>query len=321
MATKEKYRGGGRFSAKAKKTRQADNLRRASKHTEERQAQEARKAKAPAVHYNQPNPFNHKRLAIQLGLVAAVVAAVLLGVSVFFRVENVVVYGNDTYDAWTVREASGIQEGENLLGFGSMRAKVRITEELPYVQYVRIGVNLPDTVNIYITEYPVVYSVEAEGGSWWVVGSDGRVVGQTDVGAAAANTIISGMKLQKPAAGEAAVAADPEPETATNAAGEEVQLPIITSGADRLKAALAVMKSLEKCDVLGQVASIDVSKPGDMKLWYGDRFEVLVGDAANMDKKITWMRDAVAQMEDYQSGTLDVTFTTYPNQAGFTPFE
>ena len=321
MATREKNTGRGKFSARAKKTRQADMLRRASKHTEERQAQEARKAKAPQVTYNQPAPFNHKRLAIQLGLVAAVVVAILLGISVFFKVEKVVVYGNETYDAWTVREASGIVEGENLLTFGSVRACTRITAELPYVQYVRIGVNLPDTVNIYVTEYPVVYSVEAENGSWWLIGSDGKVVAQTDVGAASAYTKILGVKLVSPVLGEMAAAGEPEPETATNAAGETVQLPVITSGADRLKAARTVMASLELCDVLGQVASIDVSKSGDLKAWYGERFEVLLGDSANMDKKITWMRDAIAQMEDYQSGILDVTFTNYPNQAVFTPAE
>ena len=81
MATKEKFKGRGRFSAKAKKTRQADNLRRASRHTEERQAQEARKAKAPAVNYQPPKPFNPRRLAIQLALVAALTAAISLQVA------------------------------------------------------------------------------------------------------------------------------------------------------------------------------------------------------------------------------------------------
>lgn len=317
MATKEKYTGRGKFSARAKKTRQADMLRRASKHTEERQAQEARKAKAPAVTYNQPAAFNHRRLAIQLGMVAAVVVAILLGVSVFFKVEKVVVYGNESYDAWTIREASGIAEGENLLTFGSVRACNRITKELPYVQYVRIGVNLPDTVNIYVTEYPVVYSVAAEDGSWWLMGSDGKVVSQTDVGAAAAHTKILGLTLRSPEVGQMAAAAEAEPETATNAAGETVQLPVITSGSDRLKAALTVMNSLELCDVLGQVASIDVTTPGNMTAWYGERFEVLLGDSSQMDKKITWMRDAIGEMEEYQTGTLDVTFTNYPNQAVF----
>jgi len=321
MATKERFSGRGKFSARAKKTRQADMLRRASKHTEERQAQEARKAKAPAVNYNQPAPFNHKRLAIQLGMVAAVVIAILLGISVFFKVEKVVVYGNEGYDAWTICEASGIQTGENLLTFGSVRACGRITEELPYVQYVRIGVSLPDTVNIYVTEYPVVYSVEAKDGSWWLMGSDGKIVAQTDIGAAAAHTKILGLTLSSPVVGEMAAAAEGQPETATNADGETVQLPVITSGNDRLKAAKTVMASLELCDVLGEVASIDVTTPGNMTAWYGERFEVLLGDTSKMDRKITWMRDAIAQMEDYQTGTLDVTFTNYPNQAAFTPAE
>ena len=81
------------------------------------------------------------------------------------------------------------------------------------------------------------------------------------------------------------------------------------------------MASLELSDVLGQVASIDVSQTGDMSLWYGVRFQVLLGGEKNMDKKIAWMADTIAQLEDYQSGTLDVTFTARPDQAIFTPFE
>ncbi|MBQ8238151.1 MAG: FtsQ-type POTRA domain-containing protein [Oscillospiraceae bacterium] len=321
MATKEKKAGRGKFTARKKKTRQADMLRRASRHTEQRQAQEARKAKAPAVNYSQPAPFNHRRLVIQLGIVAAVVVAILLGISVFFNVENVVVHGSDKYDAWTIREASGINEGENLLTFGSMRAKVRILEELPYIQNVRIGVSLPDTVNIYVTEYPVVYSIQDADNAWWLIGSDGKVVDQTDVGAAAAHTKILGVTLHDPVVGADAVAAEGQPESVTNTEGETVPVPVVTSGEDRLEAAMTVMAALEKCDVLGQVASVDVTKPGDIIAWYSDRFEVLLGGTGSMNKKIAWMRDAVAQMEQYQTGTLDVTFTNYPNQAAFTPFE
>ena len=121
--------------------------------------------------------------------------------------------------------------------------------------------------------------------------------------------------------GQTAVAAETAPETTTNAAGEEVKIPVITSGADRLKAAQTVMASLELCDVLGQAASLDVTTPGDMTLWYGERFEVLLGDTKKMDTKITWMRDAVAQLDEYQTGTLDVTMTNYPDQVAYTPFE
>ena len=316
MATKEKRRG--RFT---KKTRQADMIRRAQKHTQERQEQEARKAKAPAVSYNQPTPFNPRRLAMQLGLVAAVVVAFLLGVSVFFKVEKVVVYGNRSYDAWTIREASGINEGENLMAFGAAAAGDRIMKELPYVEKVRIGVTLPNTVNVYVTEYDVSYSLEADDGSWWLMTSDGRIVEEIDVGRSAAHTIIQGVKLSSPVVGEQAVAAENGPETSTNEAGEEIEVPVITTGKDRLEAAQTIMASLELCDVLGEVASIDVTQTGNMSLWYGVRFEVLLGGSKNMDKKITWMADTIDQLEEYQTGTLDVTFTARPDQAVFTPFE
>ena len=308
MDTREKKRA--KF---AKKSRSADMIRRAQKHTKERQEQEARKAKAPAVSYNQPRPFNPRRLAMQLGLTAAVVAAFLLGVSVFFKVEKVVVYGNESYEAWTVREASGIREGENLMTFGASAACDRIMEELPYVEKVRIGVTLPDTVKIYVTEYEVAYSVEAEDGSWWLITSDGRVVEQIDLGRASAYAALEGIRLTAPQAGEQAVAAEEVPDD-----GET--RPVINSAADRLKAAQTVMASLEKCDVLGQVASINVENPGDISLWYGIRFQVLLGGTRNMDKKIAWMVDTIGQLEDYQAGTLDLTFTARPDQAVFTPF-
>ena len=315
MATKEKR---GKFT---KKPRQADMIRRAQKHTKARQEQEARKAKAPTVTYNQPSPFNPRRLAMQLGLVAAVVVAVLLGVSVFFKVEKVVVYGNSSYEAWTVREASGIAEGENLMTFGAAAACDRILDELPMVEKARIGVTLPGTVKIYVTEYEVTYSMESESGDWWLVTSDGSVVEKITVGASAAHTIIEGVKLSDPKVGEDAKAAEPEPEMGTNAAGEQIELPVITTGEDRLKAALGIMSALELSDVLGQVATIDVSHTGDMSLWYGSRFEVLLGGVKGMDKKIAWMASTIDQLEDYQSGTLDVTFTARPDQAVFTPFE
>ena len=316
MDTKEKKKG--KF---ARKSRPADMIRRAQRHTKERQEQEARKAKAPAVTYNQPKPFNPRRLGIQLGVTAAVVAAFLTGVSVFFKVDKVLVYGNGGYEAWTIRDASGIREGAGLMTFGASAACDRIMDELPYVERVRIGVTLPDTVKIYVTEYQVAYALEAEDGSWWLMAADGKVLEEINVGSAGAHTIIKGVKLRSPKVGEEAVAADAEPETATNAAGEDVTLPVITTGEDRLEAAKTVMASLELCDVLGEVASIDVTQTGDMSLWYGVRFRVLLGGVRNMDKKIAWMADAVDQLEDYQTGTLDVTFTARPNEAIFTPFE
>ena len=54
-------------------------------------------------------------------------------------------------------------------------------------------------------------------------------------------------------------------------------------------------------------------------MWYGQRFQVKLGDAYNMDIKIDWMKKAVNQRSDYDMGVLDVSFTTWPDRVGYTP--
>jgi len=106
------------------------------------------KTPTPAVIYTQPLPFNRDRLIVQLITVTAVVLAIVMGLSVFFKVKTITVTGAETYSPWAVREASGISEGDKLLTFSKIRAASQIMANLPYVKGVRIGIKLPDTVNI-----------------------------------------------------------------------------------------------------------------------------------------------------------------------------
>ena len=92
------------------------------------------------------------------------------------------------------------------------------------------------------------------------------------------------------------------------------------TGAARLSAALTILEQLEANDIVGEAASIDVSSLSNIELWYGQRFQVKLGDVDNMAKKIRWMKSVVNQRSDYDMGVLDVSFTTWPDQAGYTPF-
>ena len=58
----------------------------------------------------------------------------------------------------------------------------------------------------------------------------------------------------------------------------------------------------------------------NIELWYGQRFQVKLGDAGNMNIKISWMKSAVNQLSEYDMGILDVSFTTWPDRVGYTPF-
>lgn len=278
------------------------------------------KKRSPAaeVVYTPPEPLNRKKLILRLLTVAAVAVALFVGCSIFLKVENIKVSGAEKYDEWLIREASGIEVGEGLLTFGKARAAGRITEELPYVKSVRIGIQLPDTVNIHIEELEVVYSAQDQDGGWWLLTSDGRIVEKTSESKAKKNTLLLGFQLLEPAAGEQAEAFEPETEE-TNESGEEVVITVTNK--DRLDTALEIIYQLELNGIIGKAASLDVTDMGSIELWYGTQYQVELGDPGQIDFKIAAMKQAISQMGSHQSGVLDITFTTMPDKVGYTPFE
>lgn len=290
---------------------------RPKKRTSRRTESSRPKTPTPAVIYTQPLPFNRDRLIVQLITATAVVLAIVMGLSVFFKVETITVTGADTYSAWAVREASGISEGDKLLTFSKIRAASQIMANLPYVKGVRIGIKLPDTVNIMIEEESVVYAIKSSDGQWWMMDSDGRVVEQANNAKAATATQVLGVTLEAPTVNEKGVATEMTP-SETNELGELI--PVTTTGAQRLTAALQILKALENNDIVGEAASVDVTSTEDIILWYGTRYQVNLGDTSRLDYKVDCMNDAILQMSDYQSGVLDISFTIWPNQVGYTPF-
>lgn len=290
---------------------------RPKKRTSRRTESSRPKTPTPAVIYTQPLPFNRDRLIVQLITATAVVLAIVMGLSVFFKVETITVTGADTYSAWAVREASGISEGDKLLTFSKIRAASQIMANLPYVKGVRIGIKLPDTVNIMIEEESVVYAIKSSDGQWWMMDSDGRVVEQANNAKAATATQVLGVTLEAPTVNEKGVATEMTP-SETNELGELI--PVSTTGAQRLTAALQILKALENNDIVGEAASVDVTSTEDIILWYGTRYQVNLGDTSRLDYKVDCMNDAILQMSDYQSGVLDISFTIWPNQVGYTPF-
>lgn len=272
----------------------------------------------PAVIYTEPKVFNARRFLVQMVTVTAVVVAFVLALSVFFKVDKITVTGADVYRPWTIQEASGIQKGDNLLTFSHARAAAQIKANLPYVNTVRFGIKLPDTVNIIVDEAQVVYSIKDANGQWWLMNSDGRVVEMTGGGSAANYTQILGVTLESPAPNLQAVAAEASP-TETDASGEFI--PVTVTGAQRLSTAMQILKALEANDIVGEAASVDVTRIEDIILWYGTRYQVNLGDSTRLDYKIAYMNDAILEeLQDYQSGILDVSFTIRHNEAVFTPF-
>ena len=298
-----------------------------------------RKLRDSDVVYTPPKPFKRGRFLLHLATVAAVVLAVVLGMSIFFKVENVQVSGNRKYSAWEVSEASGIEMGSNLMTISRAQIGGSIISNLPYVDTVRVGINLPDTVNIEITELDVVYSIQDAEGNWWLMNTEGKIVEQVNGVTAEGYTQVLGVRLASPVIGQQAIAQEPElptipldvPEGETT--GEDATEPMTVAtvpeetmavgitGAARLQTAMSVLQVLSTNSISGQIDSVDVTTLSSIEMWYDDeRFQIFMGDASRVDYKIEALKATINQMESYERGQLDISFMNWPDKVGYTPF-
>ena len=88
------------------------------------------------------NQHTGKSIAFCGIMVAVSVVAMLLGMSIFFKVDTITVTGAQKYSEWTVSQASGLEKGDSLLFFGRAGAAGKIIRQLPFVKSVRFRILL-----------------------------------------------------------------------------------------------------------------------------------------------------------------------------------
>lgn len=241
-----------------------------------------------------PKPFVRKRLIVRLLTVVAVALAVAVGTSVFFKVDTILVAGAEKYTERAVVDAAGISVGQSLLFFGKGEAAANIKSQLPYVGNVRFEIRLPGTVQIVIEEKTVAYALEATDGTWWKITSDGVVVEKGE-GTLSAVPSIEGVLLKDPAVGESAVADDTRQEGTATAA-------------ERLNAAVEILRQLERNALFAQVTHIDVSDLYAINLSCGERYRVELGDMTGIETKMQLIRSALANDDLPDSGVLTLYY-------------
>lgn len=265
-----------------------------TENTKEGRTARRKKERPQQINETQPKPFIRRKLLVQLLTVAAVVLAVVIGISVFFQVDEVLVSGTSKYSTLTIAEASGVKKGDSLLFFGRGKAARRIISRCPYVGSVRFELKLPGTVHIVIGEKTVAYAFEDTKGEFWNVTSDGFVVEQVEPEEARA--IVKGVTLKNPRVGKKAKAAEVEnsAETATQA--------------ERLKAAINLIEKIEYWEFFEDVTQIDVSDLYGLRLYCSGNYRVELGSMDDIKEKIGNVRYALNEwrQQNTDGGVLKV---------------
>ena len=227
--------------------------------------------------------FLYKLLSV-LAICACLVAALTL----FFRVDTVVITGQNRYTAQEIQAASGIELGENLLLLNKFAASGNITAQLPYIEEIRIRKQLPDTLQIQVKECADPAAVIQDGIAW-MVSPGGKIVEQRTPEEAEGSPMITGCTLLAPSVGTDAVLAS------------EYSL--------QQESLLALMAALDEADMLGEVDEIDVSDLSVLRMGYLDRFTVKLPYGADYTMKMKILRMAVESeyVQDNMTGTFDMT--------------
>ena len=114
--------------------------------------------------------FLYKVLSILLVCVVVVVALTL-----FFRVNLILVEGEQRYTEEEVRKATQVADGDNLFLMNKYEVANNILSALPYVEEIRINRKLPDTLVVEVRECGEPLAIVQEGCAW-LISPAGKIV-------------------------------------------------------------------------------------------------------------------------------------------------
>ena len=99
-----------------------------------------------------------------------------------------------------------------------------------------------------------------------------------------------------------------EEETAGGKSGKKLMRELLETQ-KRLNTALNIVQYLEQNGIIGEAANVDVTELSDIRLQYGQRYRVELGDDSQLSYKISVLNAAILDVKNnfpYSTGTLNV---------------
>ena len=217
--------------------------------------------------------------------VGFVVLAAITAMSLFFKISEITVTGLKMYTADQVIETSGLEIGNSIFFIRENNLAVRIKNELPYVDDVRVLRSFPGTVTIEIVESIRAASIAFDGG-WLILNQNCKILEQTNAAGTTGTIEIRGATAVTPVVGGG--------------------LNLGTSESVRTQYLKDTLAAIYKAGLQDGVTWLDVTNISAIHFDYKG-FDINIGQGENLDSKLDRLL-GYFELQGYGNpGRLDVT--------------
>ena len=221
---------------------------------------------------------------LKLVCILLVVGAIIAAMTIFFRVESIVVSGNARYRDEEIIAASGIAIEDNLFLLDKYAVTAAIFDQLPYVEQATLHRKLPDTILLEIHEGACAAGIVTKEGTW-LVSAKGKLL-EESFNIPENCGIITGAELVEPAVGKNA---EFDPEISFKQA-----------------ALMELLQCAEERGMRENIVSVDLEDATCLRLRYTERFSVRMPWDADIDYKLQSLQAVVDYLEINETGEINL---------------
>ena len=238
----------------------------------------------------QRNKRNRRKKIIFRSIVGAVflVVGVIVGLSLFFNINKIVVSGDAVYSHETVIKASGISEGDNLIFLSKSKLDKKISSELTYIGSVTVKRRLPSTLELVVKKTDAKLGI-AMNGYFTLLDENGKVL-EKDLETVGENIILLNLgEIESAELGETVVLKEE-------------------------KVFTKLQDVLTECNQIGlhDISLMDISDIYNIKIVYQGRITLELGetDSENLSSKLALGKAAIEKQDEENNlyrGTINLT--------------
>ena len=202
---------------------------------------------------------------------------VMLGVSskLFFNLEEVNVSGTTRYSYEQVLNASGLENGQSVVGVSKEKVKRDIKNNLPYVDNVKVIKNIPSKISLVVEE-SLPYAYFAVNNGFLLIDEQGKAL-----------EVVSELQKDLP--------------VIYIEGFNKYELGEIISLGDGYsqKIYVDIINQLKDNSIVENVRLIDMTKPYYIKLFYNENIEILLGQSTDIGYKLEFFRRIAVENKLY----------------------